>query len=218
MSQPDRAEVFESIFSVIDALVYRCRNDSDYTMEYLDGAVRSISGYSRDDLLGNSRVSWVGITHPDDVERVFGIVDEAIARGVPWDVDYRIVRADGRAAWVRERGCAVMEEGELAYLQGLIVDAGAEVELRDQMAGILETSKAANDEILDLAKNILKSVEILSILSVNARIEAARSGDAGRGFAVVAEEISTLAQENGKWAQMIAQKMDGAEAANRSAA
>lgn len=218
MSEPDRAEIFRSVFDVIDALIYRCRNDRDYTMEYLDGGVKAISGYSKNDLLGNNRVSWVGLTHPEDVERVFGLVDTAIERGVPWDMEYRILRADGSTTWVRERGCAVMEQGELAYLQGLIVDAGAEVKLRGQMQAILEQSKADNEEILDLAKNILKSVQVLSILSVNARIEAARSGDAGRGFAVVAEEISALAQENGKWAQRIAQKMDGAEAAAQTAA
>ena len=68
-------------------------------------------------------------------------------------------------------------------------------------------TQAANRETLEMAENIVRSVRERSVLSVNARIEAARAGAVGRGFAVVASEIRALADQNAKWASKIASKM-----------
>ncbi len=54
-----------------------------------------------------------------------------------------------------------------------------------------EMSKTASDTlgVLDIIKSITKETHILSL---NARVEAARSGESGAGFAVIAEEIGSL--------------------------
>ena len=46
------------------------------------------------------------------------------------------------------------------------------------------------------------------ILSLNARIEAARAGSAGRGFAVVAQEVENLSKDSKELNQMIGEKVD----------
>ncbi|MCA9247294.1 MAG: cobalamin-dependent protein [Planctomycetales bacterium] len=72
---------------------------------------------------------------------------------------------------------------------------------------ILTAATAAYDEIRSMASKLVEHCEKVnqvtqtvegfarqtSLLSLNARIEAARAGQAGAGFAVVAEEISKLA-------------------------
>ncbi len=199
--------IFESVFEDIQAFVYRCRNDRDYTMEYMTCGVERITGYRPEEIMGNAAVSYVGLTPEVDKDRVFAEVDRAIEAGQSWDMLQRLTHRRGHHVWVRERGTAVYENGELAYLQGLVVGADAEMTLREQIERKVEETRVASADIVGLTRQITNSVRELSMLSINARIEAARSGEAGRGFAVVANEIKTLADRNVLWADKIASQV-----------
>ncbi|MBN2618386.1 MAG: hypothetical protein JXR64_08785 [Spirochaetales bacterium] len=58
-------------------------------------------------------------------------------------------------------------------------------------------------KINDIVKSITEISEQTNILSINAAIEAARSGHMGKGFAVVAGEIRSLANRSGESASKI---------------
>jgi PAS domain S-box-containing protein len=204
----DALKIYESIFAQCSAFVYRCHNDRDYTMQYMSGQVEEICGYPASAIINNAQTSFVALTHADDQDRVFAIVDEAVEQRKPWNMLYRLVRKTGEAAWIRERGSAVFDEnGELIFLQGLIVEASVEVEVRQRVDAMADKTKRTNAEILNLTERILRTEKHLAILSVNAGIEAARAGDAGRGFAIIAQEIKARVDENASWASEIADRM-----------
>lgn len=201
------SDVFESIFSTINAFVYQCRNDENYTMQYMEGRVEALLGYRRDELIDNKVASFVGLIDQDDTDRVFAEVDKAIERKEPWDVFYHLKTKAGDVVPVRERGCAIYEGNELVFLQGLVCQASAEQSLVNNIEQTLSKSTDLNAEIVDLTQHIITSLKALNILSINAGIEAARSGPLGAGFAIVATEIKQLAVQNKTLADKIQSRL-----------
>lgn len=64
------------------------------------------------------------ILYPDDREKVFTKVQEAIASGQPYVSEHRLVKNDGSVIWVRDRGAVVEwnEQGEPIRMVGSFLD------------------------------------------------------------------------------------------------
>lgn len=107
----------------IDGIVYRCRNDREWTMEFVREGCTRLTGYAPSDLLFNGRVSYEQIIHPDDRRWVREATEQAIAERRRLEIEYRIVRADGQSRWVWERGTGIFDrDGAVRAIEGLIQD------------------------------------------------------------------------------------------------
>ncbi len=71
---------------------------------------------------------------------------------------------------------------------------------------VIDLSKQMLDDVVAALDRIKQINRTIHILSMNARVEAARAGDAGRGFAVVAQELTGLASATGDTARDVEQK------------
>jgi len=121
--QPDTARMLETLLGNLDGMVYRCRDDADWTMEFLSQGCMRVTGYAPAELLLNSRLSYEQLTLSDDRERVRGEIHAAIAARRRFDIEYRIRHADGSLRWVWERGIAVRDAADrVVALEGIIED------------------------------------------------------------------------------------------------
>ncbi len=122
----------------LPGMAYRCANDAEWTMEFVSSGCRQLTGYAPEDLLGNARLSYSDVVHPDDREMLYEAVQRGIAADEAFALTYRIVTAHGSEKWVWEQGTAVLGEGgELLALEGFIADITARV-LAEQEKEVLQ--------------------------------------------------------------------------------
>jgi diguanylate cyclase (GGDEF)-like protein/PAS domain S-box-containing protein len=119
----DVTRLLTTITDNLVGMIYRCRIDAIWTMEYVSEGCHKLTGYRPDELVFNNRVSYDQMTLPEDREHVGRTIRAALAANEAFDVEYRIRRADGKVSWVLERGVGLYDQhGHLAWIEGFIQD------------------------------------------------------------------------------------------------
>ncbi|MES2884587.1 MAG: diguanylate cyclase [Pseudomonadota bacterium] len=101
------------------------RTDADGACIYVNRTYETICGQSAARLMGNG---WLGIVHPEDLQRVARDWQAATDSVGQFDSRYRLRKPDGVVAWVSGKGAPVMVEGKLIGYVGSVEDVTA---LRD---------------------------------------------------------------------------------------
>ncbi|MDZ4163498.1 MAG: PAS domain S-box protein [Smithellaceae bacterium] len=112
-----------TLMANLPGMAYRCRLDRDWTMEFVSEGAFDLTGYRPADLVDSARIAYAELIHPEDRERVWEEIQQALAGSGAFTLEYRIRDADGREQWVWERGCATLDaKGEVEALEGFITD------------------------------------------------------------------------------------------------
>ena len=120
---PDNARMLKTLLANVDGMVYRRRLDADWTMEFVSQGCLRVTGHQPADILFSQSVAYDDLTLADDRLWVREAIRCAVAEFRSFDLEYRIVHADGSVRWVWERGTGVIDvEGRAIALEGLIQD------------------------------------------------------------------------------------------------
>ncbi len=118
----DSRDQYQSLVNNIPGTSYRCLYDQDWTMLYMSSDVDNITGYPSSDFINNRVRSYASVICRDDNNND-EIIRAAIEKGETWDIEYRVMHSDDSIRWVHEKGRGVVgEDGEVAYIDGLILD------------------------------------------------------------------------------------------------
>src|SRR5687768_3449290 len=119
----ETARMLQTLIANIDGMVYRCLNDTQWTMEFVSDGCLALTGYQAEELLLNSRISYEEITHQEDRIRIRAAIDAALKGQQRFDVEYRICHRDGEERWVWERGVGLYgRDGRVLAIEGIVQD------------------------------------------------------------------------------------------------
>ncbi len=132
----ENQRVLETLLGNLVGMAYRCRIDEHWTMEFVSQGCVQLTGYQPEDLVGNHRISYEEVTHPEDRQRVRDEIQAALKQGRQFELFYRIITATGTVRIVLERGIGIHSAaGQLEYLEGFITDV---TEIRRSQDKIVE--------------------------------------------------------------------------------
>ena len=134
---------FRTLVANVEGAVYRCKLDSDWTMEYISPAIEILCGYPPEDFI-NQQKSFDSVIHPEDRLHAQQVVQQATARNQAFTLEYRIIHRNGKVRWVYERGKAIYKFGRIKCLEGVMFDISdrkfVEAEQKRQLAILESTS------------------------------------------------------------------------------
>ncbi len=106
-----------AIIANIQGVVYRCKNDDQWTMEYLSEGCFKLTGYKPEELINNSMLSFSNL-----------VLDEyrksMLSQNNPvYEHEYLITTKNGEEKWVIDRGQMIFsEDGQVIAQEGILTD------------------------------------------------------------------------------------------------
>jgi diguanylate cyclase (GGDEF)-like protein/PAS domain S-box-containing protein len=143
----DPSRILDTLVNNLHGMVYRCKQDSDWTMLFVSQGCFELTGYMPGDIIANLNVSYDEITHQEDRLRVRQEIGRAIASSQRFSVHYRIVTNLGQVKWVHERGIGVPDESGALVIEGFIEDETA----NKQMVEALQNAEHYYRNLVDNA-------------------------------------------------------------------
>jgi PAS domain S-box-containing protein len=119
-----REEQYRTLVKNIPGAVYRAEgNPEKWSIRYFSDAVEDILGYPASDFIEDRVRTYVSVIHPEDAPMVEETVLDRVGKYAPFELEYRVLCADGGIRWVNDRGQGFFgEDGELQWLDGVVHD------------------------------------------------------------------------------------------------
>lgn len=161
----DYQKSFKTLVENLPGMIFKCKNDKDFTMVEISSKCFELTGYTADEFI-KGIVNFGDLILDDDKEKIYLQINDTIKSNKPFQLTYRIKTRDGKIKWVWEQGIAITEkENKEIYLEGYIFDITEKVQAEEQLQiqreffkQLFENSPIAivildrNDKIIDINK------------------------------------------------------------------
>lgn len=167
---------YRALVSNIPGIIFRCKEDKNWTMYFISDEIEELTGYPPEDFLINGSRAFASIIDPQDQQMVYETIHRSLSLQRPYTLQYRIRSAFGSTLWVQENGQGVFcEDGQLLYIDGVIIDVTEHKRVEEQLALQSQELEQEMDKARQVHQLMLpKSLPTIPGLSVVAHYQPAK--------------------------------------------
>lgn len=147
---------YKSVLNSLHGCHFICNNDSDWTMHELSPMFEEITGYAVDDVILNKRLTYSDLIFPQDREKVWLHIQQAIWQRKTYKVEYRLKTAGGQTRHILETGFADQSNGDGLVIEGVLIDLTHTKRLEVQLTTV--------KNIMLLSHNALSLPELIELI------------------------------------------------------
>ena len=129
----EQQQQFTSMVSNVPGAIYRVINNPKWPVIYMSDEIQNITGYTPSEFMDGKIVAFSKIMYPEDVGRIGKSIEEQLSKGRTFQVEYRVVRRDGKIVWVRGQGQSITSESGEKWIDGVIIDITKQKELEQEL-------------------------------------------------------------------------------------
>lgn len=117
--------MLKGVLQRMPMMMYRSRNNRDWTMEYVSEGCQRITGHNEQELLNTPLYGQ--LIHPDDREYVWQNIQQALEQHGCFHIRYRLMDGTDHVRWVQEIGQGVYSDsGMVLGIDGIVFQTQAE--------------------------------------------------------------------------------------------
>jgi CheY-like chemotaxis protein len=98
MSDRESQRLLDNLIRHLPGFIYRCRDDENWTTDYLSGGFEDLTGFQADDFL-STRKNITSLIHPDDLKKTQAEIQKLRGKKKDFHLEYRIITADRKEKW-----------------------------------------------------------------------------------------------------------------------
>jgi PAS domain S-box-containing protein len=153
--------MLNTLIGNLPGMVYRCKNEPEWPMEFVSPGSVKLTGYSPEDFYAKSSL-YQEIIHPDDRDKVWDNIQKAVHQRKIFSIQYRILDVNKMEKWVHEQGQGVFsDEGKIIALEGFIRDITSQMKASIEIKNLLKEKEILLREVHHRTKNNMNTMASL---------------------------------------------------------
>lgn len=162
----EQQRMLSTLISNLPGMAYRCKNDQDWVMEFVSQGSLDLTGYRPDELVGNRKITYGDLIHPEDRKTIWKDVQTALKEGRPFQFAYRLTTPEGEK-WVWEQGQGIPNsDGEIVALEGFITDITERVMAQQHLEQRVTERTRELSSLLDISHNLASTLDVEQLLDL----------------------------------------------------